>query len=91
MDKIQNFQRWPLDRVVAMLRQRYPASCVNIAEDCSEQAVLHLDHFTITITNQGKIEVAAPTHSHRRVEQMAIEIERLLRLASVHHQEQVDS
>lgn len=64
MDRTQPFRRGFLDAFVAVLRQRYPASRLIIAEDRPEQAVIQLDQFAVTITNQGMVEVAAPTNSH---------------------------
>lgn len=88
MDKTQTFQLWLLETGIATLRQRYPASCVSIVEDSRELAVIQLDQFTITITNQGIVEVAAPTNSHRQGEQLAIEIEQLLSQAHLYKQGQ---
>lgn len=79
-----------LEPLLALLRQRYPSACVCRGLDYPDQAVILLDQFTITITHRGTVEVTAPTHSHRQVERLAIEIEGLLRQVRACAQKQMD-
>ena len=79
MDRVQIFQHWLLETFMGILQQRYPESCPVMVEKSPEQTVIQLDQFMITITNKGTVEIAASTNSHQQVEQLAIEIEQLLR------------
>ena len=79
-----------MDTLITLLRQRYPASCVSMVEDHLDQTVIQLDQFTITITSQGIVEVTAPTHSHQRTEQLAIEIEPILSQVPAPSQDQIE-
>ena len=90
MDHIQTFRHQVLETVVKYLQRRYPAFCPLIVENSPEQGVIQLDQFTITITYQGTVEVAAPTNSHKQVERLAVEIEQILDQANAPSQGQVD-
>lgn len=90
MEIPQTFPFSSLEPLLALLRQRYPSACVRRVPDHPDQAVIQLDQFTITITHQGTVEVTAPTHSHRQVERLALEIEGLLRQVRAFAHKQMD-
>jgi len=67
--------------LLTRVQRRYPRATVRLLEASPTRVVFQLDQFTISVTEQGLIEVAAPTNLHQRVEQMAREIEQVLALS----------
>ncbi len=74
-------RHWSLETLMASLRQQYPTACLQLLEDQPDQVVLQLNHFTITLTNQGMVEVSAPLNVHARAEHLANMIEHILSVA----------
>lgn len=79
MEYSSTFPPWFLEPLLSLLRQHYPSAHVSRGHAHPGQVVIQLDQFIITITHQGIVEIAAPTHSHRLVERLAFEIEEILR------------
>jgi hypothetical protein len=67
--------------LLTRVQRGYPMATVRLLEASPTRVVFQLDQFTISVTEQGLIEVAAPTNLHQRVEQMAREIEQVLALS----------
>ncbi|HEU5380753.1 MAG TPA: hypothetical protein VFV38_35465 [Ktedonobacteraceae bacterium] len=87
MESQPTSRRWSLEALLAHLRQRYPAACLSTLETPPDQVVLQLDHFTITMSTQGLVEVCAPLNAHARVEHLARVIEQFLQYEQDHASE----